>query len=1439
MAGIETLTFYLNSDELIQKISVTKIEVQDDGNNSNEIKSVASYELGSNFDKIKCPTCFQNKQGCLGHTGYIRLSLPYNSPLFIGRIIHFLRIFCHKCGGFVLRDVKGSIKDLAAKISSQVKKGFRCQNIISTINDMPAACGQFHPYIYENKKEGKGNIVIELWESDDAGKNATKKLSRDLLPIEIREIFSRITPESLRKINIVDPYLYPVCYINNNVVVPGNSLRHSMQLSDKKAFKNDFNHAYNSILKDNTKIGDIKGVTNLTSQIGNNKLLQKQMGNLIKAPPETGNSTSWFTLIQHKQGLIRNTVLGSRQFNIMRQFITSNPMARLDEIVIPQTMAARITRRVMVNRFNIDTLKPYLINGIEGIYPGIIAIYKSKNKSYHLTAKIKNLSLSFGDEVYIQIITGDISAFCRQPTLMLSNIMGTKLIVDSESTTFNFNPNILPLVGGDFDGDEMNKYLGDKPEDSYEISKCANINQLLISNGYGSPIVGQCQDGMIGLSLLTRDNIELTYNNAAALFYNTGLVPSFDQFISEKKKLITGRDVLTELFSLLNIKITYNAKATYYKQNLNPFREYSKTEINVVINSGKFISGIIDKKAVGEKAYGNLYHIIYHKYGAQITSDTIWYMQRIAINYLSLTGITIHIEDFLIAEEEIEKINNIEAGILEKSKALTKTLHDGKLAIPTGKSIKEYYEEQQINILKGMDIYNSNIHNGIDYNNNNLYTFVHTGTKGSPMNLINTTVSCGLALFKGNIIHHQLDGRASFCFHKNSIDPRSLGFIQNSYYKGYTPVDIINSSWPHRENQIDKALSTALSGTKYREGISSLDAIILTHIHSVMKGSKLRQLMYGDDGMDPRTTFRTSINFINFSDKEINSKLSIKLDPKLRSEELKILIEGRDLLIQILINYQTRSEDRGTSIFYIPINFPIILSDTTSSTTSFAGSKGSKGGNATTSTTSTTSEAGSINSINSKYQIISKFINEIHKLYYNSYYEGEFPFYLVESCKIFKYYLKYELRSEVLENLSIVQINTIIYLIKENFIKNLENAGCCVGIRAIQAIAEPNTQQMLSAIHGKGVNKTSLFQMVMAAVPLEKMKDPKMEIYLKNPTKENTTNFALEIEVLKFKYFINKIQIFYESYGKITHPIYESENEFIKKRSKIIQPPNDLINWCVRIELDLNKIITKNITIEEINSKLIQKYDFIFTVIETANSEKPIMRLYFRQSINKYFSINNSLNIKNMMLSIIEINIKGIEGIISTYIKSRTISTTNTTNTTSEAGSNAGSNSISEENIYYIITDGINLSEILLRSEVDGYLTTCNCVKEMEKFYGIATARNHIIDQLKISVEGVYPSHYTIIADEVCSTGVVTGLNRIGSGHRDPNNICTLIADSAPLQHLQKAAINGITDKNIGPNSAMIMGSVPKCGTNYNRISYNQEFIIEEQKKAEKILEDL
>ena len=82
-------------------------------------------------------------------------------------------------------------------------------------------------------------------------------------------------------------------------------------------------------------------------------------------------------------------------------------------------------------------------------------------------------------------------------------------------------------------------------------------------------------------------------------------------------------------------------------------------------------------------------------------------------------------------------------------------------------------------------------------------------------------------------------------------------------------------------------------------------------------------------------------------------------------------------------------------------------------------------------------------------------------------------------------------------------------------------------------------------------------------------------------------------------------------------------------------------------------------------------------------------------------------------------------------------------------------------------------------------------------------------------------------------------MQKTGLETRERANVLLRMSFQTPVQVLQNAAVNGMTDRISGISGPLIMGAAPKTGTKYNGVQLNRKFIQENTKSAAEELDDL
>ncbi len=142
---------------------------------------------------------------------------------------------------------------------------------------------------------------------------------------------------------------------------------------------------------------------------------------------------------------------------------------------------------------------------------------------------------------------------------------------------------------------------------------------------------------------------------------------------------------------------------------------------------------------------------------------------------------------------------------------------------------------------------------------------------------------------------------------------------------------------------------------------------------------------------------------------------------------------------------------------------------------------------------------------------------------------------------------------------------------------------------------------------------------------------------------------------------------------------------------------------------------------------------------------------------------------------------------------------------------------VKEDKEFVIKATGFNVVGLLtFNKTIDENRLYTNNIKEMEKLYGIETARAAVAKEIKqvLDLQGLYVDirHIMLIADAVCASGNYQSIGRHGlSGHKV--GVLARAAFEETVKHLVNAASSAEDDKLIGVTENIIIGQTVPVGT--------------------------
>ena len=116
---------------------------------------------------------------------------------------------------------------------------------------------------------------------------------------------------------------------------------------------------------------------------------------------------------------------------------------------------------------------------------------------------------------------------------------------------------------------------------------------------------------------------------------------------------------------------------------------------------------------------------------------------------------------------------------------------------------------------------------------------------------------------------------------------------------------------------------------------------------------------------------------------------------------------------------------------------------------------------------------------------------------------------------------------------------------------------------------------------------------------------------------------------------------------------------------------------------------------------------------------------------------------------------------------------------------------------YVILTAGSNLKEAFKDKRIDKTRSLSNDLYEIQKMFGIEATREAVIREIVKVLEAqglnVDLRHFMLVADTMCMSGQLLGINRYGIVKEKPS-VLARASFETPLRHVINASISGETD---------------------------------------------
>ena len=365
-------------------------------------------------------------------------------------------------------------------------------------------------------------------------------------------------------------------------------------------------------------------------------------------------------------------------------------------------------------------------------------------------------------------------------------------------------------------------------------------------------------------------------------------------------------------------------------------------------------------------------------------------------------------------------------------------------------------------------------------------------------------------------------------------------------------------------------------------------------------------------------------------------------------------------------------------------------------------------------------------------------------------------------------------------------------------------------------------------------------------------KNPSLTIYLKEEEetqKEKAQTIMYMIEHTKLVEIVKSIEICFDpddlntliSEDKDTIQQYRAFESMVASCAEInlSNDENEKSKWIIRMEMDPEVMLEKNITMDDVNFTLNNCYENqINCVYSDYNADKLVFRIRMNEVIKNNTGKSGGAKTKlpldqsdqiyilknfqeQLLQNVVLRGIKGINKVILRKIKDNVVEKNGL---------------YKREDIWVLDTMGTNLLEILGIDYIDNTRTFSNDIVEIYNVLGIEAARQSIYNELVdvIEFDGAYVNYhnYSVLVDRMTYTSKMISIFRHGINNDNIGPIAKASFEETPEMFL-KAARHAELDTLKGISANVMCGQEGFFGTSAFQVVLDIDEMIKLEAAAE------
>jgi DNA-directed RNA polymerase beta' subunit len=364
-------------------------------------------------------------------------------------------------------------------------------------------------------------------------------------------------------------------------------------------------------------------------------------------------------------------------------------------------------------------------------------------------------------------------------------------------------------------------------------------------------------------------------------------------------------------------------------------------------------------------------------------------------------------------------------------------------------------------------------------------------------------------------------------------------------------------------------------------------------------------------------------------------------------------------------------------------------------------------------------------------------------------------------------------------------------------------------------------------------------------------KNPSLTVFLKKEdelNKEKAQSIMYMLEHTKMEEIIKSIEICFDP-DSMNTVIQEDESTMLQYQAfenmmnecagtEPIDDQNEKSKWIIRMVMDSEIMLEKNISMDDINFTLKNSYaDEITCVYSDYNADKLVFRIRMNNvvkngtkgpkkvKVNPLDQSDQIYLLKNfqdqLLNNIIIRGVKDIKKVIMRKIKNSMVE---------EGGT------YKKQDIWVLDTVGTNILDVLALDYIDPNRTFSNNIIEIYNVFGIEAARQTIYNELVevIEFDGTYINfhHLSVLCDRMTYTNKLISIFRHGINNDNIGPIAKASFEETPEMFL-KAARHAELDMMRGISANVMVGQEGMYGTNAFQVVLD----IDEMKKLDEVID--